>query len=268
MSRETWTWDELFEGLDPAPSFVSELERLGLLRVVARDGHGAPLYGAEAREQLEKVLSLVELGYQPKDIAAIARKVGLPIQRRGLFQRPPTYIRLSELARRSGVDEVMLVAWRDRGILRPAMRTEGGDALFSTATVEGAKGLQDLVEFGFGVDELEAWSQLARELERLVTELPARPSGNGAVDPKAAATARSSAAQADEVIAVLRRRVERLRVGLRRWDKLLGGYDKRLERIRRAYGLDEPRRPRLSRRRRPRTRRRNPDEEGAAGSGT
>ena len=131
MPRETWTYEEVFEGLDPAPAFVVELERRGLLRVVARDGKGAPLYGPEAREQLERVMSLVELGYKVEDIAAIAQKVGLPARRRRLLRRAPTFVRVPELARRSGVPVETLARWRELGILEPDLETEGGETLFA-----------------------------------------------------------------------------------------------------------------------------------------
>ena len=68
--------------MSPSPDFIAELERLSLLVVVGRDTEGRALYSPEARGELEKVLELVELGYQPEDIAAIATRVGLPVSKR------------------------------------------------------------------------------------------------------------------------------------------------------------------------------------------
>ena len=290
MVRETWTYDELFHGLDPAPAFVSELERQGLLVVVARDGAGRKLYASDARERLERVLELVELGYQPKDIAAIARRVGLPRRRRRLFRRPPTYLRMAELARRAGVEPHVVKAWHERGILRPALRTEGGEALFSEPTVEGVRALDDLLAFGFTLDELVAMSALGRQLDEALAatrealagkaEGSKAPERGGEADDASAPAARGgdqpAAPSAEEVGTLtaavaealdrIRRRTDRLRSGLRRWDKLLGAYDKRLERLGREAGVeradhaaarpDRPSAKRSGRRRRLRTARR------------
>lgn len=285
MVRETWTFEELFQGLDPAPSFVAELERQGLLRVVARDGAGRKLYAADARERLERVLELVELGYQPKDIAAIARRVGLPRRRRRLFRRPPTYLRMAELARRAGVELDALGVWHQRGIVRPALRTEGGEALFSEPTVEGVRALDDLLAFGFTLDELEEMSGLGRRLDEALAAARAQreaatsaPAEAEPEDELAPAPGQEPAALTDDEVRALagaviealekiRRRTDRLRGGLRRWDKLVGAYDKRVERLEREAGVERPERPstrpakaaakRSGRRRRLRTARRS-----------
>ncbi len=254
--RETWTYDELFEGLDPAPAFVAELERQGLLHVVARDGAGRKLYAADAHERLERVLELVELGYQPKDIAAIARRVGLPRRRRRLFRRPPTYLRMTELARRAGVELDVVEAWHERGIVRPALRTEGGEALFSEPTVEGVRALADLLAFGFSLDEIARMSALGRQLDEALAATRARqeeattqatgglesaePGAEGTAPPTAlgAAEVRALATAVTETLGTIRRRTERLRGGIRRWDKLLAAYDKRVERLERAAGVE------------------------------
>ena len=80
MSEETWTAEELFEGMTRQAGFIAELGKHGLIRAVARDVRGGALYSAEARDELEKVLALVELGYKLEDIAAIAKDSGLAIE--------------------------------------------------------------------------------------------------------------------------------------------------------------------------------------------
>lgn len=250
---ETWTFAELFEGLDPAPSFVSELERLGLLRVVARDGKGEPLYAEEAKEQLDRVLELVDLGYQPKDIAAIAKRVGLPQKRRRrLFSRQPTYIRMAELARRSGVEESQLVKWHAQGVLQAALVTESGEPMFSMPSIEGVRALQDLLLFGFEEDTLAEWSKLARALEELHDH--AREDKDGLVDEDGSAARATHAVE--QAAKEIRERLDRLRTGIRRWDKLVNGYDKRIERVRKAYDVPAPKPRKKGRRKRLRTRRR------------
>ncbi|MEC9073279.1 MAG: MerR family transcriptional regulator, partial [Myxococcota bacterium] len=155
MSEETWTRDELFEDRDLAPAFVTELQRLGLLRIVARDATGEPLYAPDAREELDKVLALVEMGYEPKDIAAIARKVGLPPRQRTLFRRPPVCISLDALVERSEVERATIEDWVAHGVIAPRLISERGVALFSVAQVEQVRLLDDLTQLGADEHEVE-----------------------------------------------------------------------------------------------------------------
>ena len=233
MTIEAWTRDELFDGLDVRPAFVVELERLGLLPVVGRDAAGAPLYGPEAREELDKVIALVELGYQPRDIAAIARKVGLPArQRRPLFRRPPVHLRLQDLATRSGVDVARLEGWLQSGLLAPDLVSEGGHGLFVLGAVRRVRLLDDLAAMGVAELALGGWARLMRSLE------VAAPLDHAAI------------ADAEGVLRDINAHMGRVRGALREWDKLSAGYRKRLARLRRQAGG----RPRTGRRKRARTR--------------
>lgn len=239
MAQETWTREELFEDVDPAPDFVAELERLGLLRVVARDAGNRPLYGPEARDQLERVLALVDLGYRPKDIAAIAHRVGLPEQGRGRFRRPPTYVRIDTLAERGGVSAECLSRWVDRGLIEPDMVTEGGEQLFAREQARSVARLRDLTTLGVDEETLPAWSRLMAWLDGLE---PGREEESAGSEVDAA-----TLEEAQERLAWLDERLRALRGALRRWDKLGGLYRKRLARLQRE--LSGGRRRRRRRRR-------------------
>ena len=233
MSRETWTRAELFEGLDAQPAFVAELERLGLLQVVGRDTAGGPLYAAEAREELDKVIALVELGYRPKDIAAIARKVGLPAkQRRRFFRRPPVHLRAEDLAIRSGVPRERVEAWAAAGQLVPDLVSESGDALYSVSSVRRVRLLDDLVTLGVDERDVAGWAVALAALDK-----------GGEPDP-------AMLAAAELLLERTTARLSRVRRALRDWDKLAAGYRKRLLRLGRAAAG----RPRTGRRKRVRTR--------------
>jgi DNA-binding transcriptional MerR regulator len=247
VARETLTWDELFAGLDPQPAFVQEMERLGLLRVVARDAAGRPLYGAEAQGELDKVLELVELGYQLKDIAAIASRVGLPRQRRRLFRRPPTYLRLAELAATCGAPLERLTAWLEAGVLAPDLVSDGGGAHFAPAAVERVRLLEDLLALGVSEAELPRYVALMRELDPAPAASPA--------------TAAVPTADLERALAELTDRLARVGRAARRWDKLAALYRKRLARIERTRPAEAA--PRTGRRSRVRTRTR-----GRHGPGT
>ena len=160
MARDTWNHGELFEGLAPSPAFVAELVRLGLIRVVAKDAKGASLYAGESKEQLKQVLSLVELGYKPKDIAAISQKVGLPKRRRRLFSKIPTYLRLEALAEKTGIDKARIERWIGEGMLTPDLLSEGGESLYNRESMSRLKMLDELTSLGMEEERLQLWVRL------------------------------------------------------------------------------------------------------------
>jgi len=165
MAGDAWTRDELFEGLDPSQDFIAELERLSLIVVVGQDAQGGSLYAHESREELEKVLALVELGYQPEDIAAIARRVGLPVKRRGRFQKPPVHLTRGELAERAGVTPEQLSCWVDAGLIQSSFQRPGAGELYVADTVVRVQRFRDLEVLGVSLSELETWRVALDQLD-------------------------------------------------------------------------------------------------------
>ncbi len=238
-THDTWTHAELFEGLDPAPSFVTELERVGLLRVVARDRAGAALYAADAKDELAKVLSLVELGYQPKDIAAIARKVGLPARRkRSFFARTPVFLRIEALAERAGVTAPQLEGWVTRGLVEPSFQTEGGESLFALADAPVVQALADLVRLQAADEDLAGFASLARAVD---------PANEGSPAPELLGSA-------EPLLKRLGTLLEETKAATRRTDKLLAVCRKRVGRARRVTAPGDDSAPRTGRRKSVRTR--------------
>lgn len=236
MSEETWTEAELLDGLDLAPAFLGELKRLGLLRVVAQDGKGAPLYSADARQELEKVLGLVELGYEAKDIAAIAKRVGLPDARRGLFRRRPRCVRLSELAIRSGVTLDEARRWIERGGVMPSLISDGGEALYGPEAIESVRRLSQLATLGLGEEAITDW-------------LPIMAALDGA-DGERAREGLGDLAEVEARIDDLDQHIRALRTASRAWEKRLSLWRRLLKRLRRE---NAPGKKRRGRRRRVRT---------------
>jgi len=242
MGKATWTRAELFSGLEPTASFVEELERLGLLRVVARDPRGEAVYDAEARETLERVLVLVEAGYEPRDIAVIAHKVGLKSPRRRLGRRAPTLLRLEDVARTVGVPSHAARGYWTAGWLEATLIADGGEPLFAPDVLELARALADLATVGLE-DEQPRWVALARRLRAV----------DGGADEDGAAAA--LVAEAAAFAAQVRAAVDRSRGAVRRWTKRLSVFDKRVERLRRTRAPEVARvKPRTGLRRKARTR--------------
>ncbi|MDP6945242.1 MAG: hypothetical protein QF464_13925 [Myxococcota bacterium] len=221
MTRDVWTRSELFEGLDPAPVFVAELERLGLLVVVGQDGQGGPLYAPEARAELEKVLDLVDLGYQPEDIAVISKRVGLPTGRRGRFARPPVHLSGPEVASRAGVDVDRFEAWVAAGLLRPSLRPDSDETLYLSSTVARVERLRDLAIVGVDADALPAWCEA---LDWLDTR---RPSGEMSA---------KEAARVDATLTELLERLGAMSDTVRRWRRLTATFKRRLDKLRPSSG--------------------------------
>ena len=233
MHGETWTYEALFEGLDPSPSFVSECERLGLLRVVARDSAGRPLYGAEAKEQLEKVMDLMAMGYDTRDVAAIVRRVGLPRGRRRLFHRPPTLLRLEELSQRADVPEASIRRWQEAGVMFQVMTTERGDMLFQPTALSIIQHLQDLTTLGLDEAEIVAWGKCMVQLDA-IAETGRGKSGRQKLagwDAERRAAVETLLQETRGHLSAFRARIQRWHSGLRRWDKVVAVYERRVARI-------------------------------------
>ncbi len=217
---EPWTWEELFRGLVATESFVEELERLGLLRVVGRDASGRPIYDAEARETLEKVMALVEAGYDPRDIAVIANKVGLKRPRaRGRRKRrhAPTFVKLDELASRAGVEDPVVESWVDAGVVEPGLVTEGGERLFAKRVVDDVRACDDLLALGLVEDDIALWREIGGRLR-------AAEAGGGELE--------QLETDATGFVARVKGAIKRRKKASRRWNKRLGRLAKRLDKAR------------------------------------
>ncbi len=244
MTQRTIRFADLFEGLDPQPAFVAELERLGLLQVVARDESGEALYLAGARDELERVLELVDLGYQPKDIAAIAKRVGLPKRKRRLFRKTAVFLSAAELADKAGLPAERLEGWLARGMVVPGLITDRGHRLFAPQATAKLRLLDDLEQIGLEEEDVAALARLARR------QVPGDNPAEGPVpaDP--------------ELLVRLEARARRLRSASRAADRLHARLEKQAARARRrassaaAEGVPSPessgesaRKPRSRRRR-------------------
>ena len=241
MLREIWTHAELFEEHDAAPAFINECQRLGLLRVVGQDGEGRPLYGSEARAELDKVLSLVALGYSPKDIAAIAKRVGLPKRKRGFFRKLPLCLRLDEVAGRTGVAVERLNTWVDAGVLLPMLHTESGDFLFASGVVSEVEELKGLEQLGLSDATLNAWACFRHALDE-------HQAGDESDLPQEVLD------QGQALLDSIAKRLSHVELSCRRCQKLLNVYGKRLGRIARR-SMPRPKARALRRRRSARVRR-------------
>jgi DNA-binding transcriptional MerR regulator len=217
MAEDAWTQDELFEGLAPSQGFISELERLLLLVVVGRDAQGRSLYARESREELEKVLALVDLGYQLDDIAAIATRVGLPLKRRGRFRRPPIHLTRIELAQRADITTEQLDTWVEAGLVIPRFKRDGPGALYVVDAVTRVQRLRDLTLLGVSMAELETWTVA---LDHLDTR-------------RAAGALSDEEGQAvDAALSALQVRLNALSSTTRRWGRLMTTLKRRFAKLR------------------------------------
>lgn len=238
MPNDTWTYADLFAELDPTPAFVAELERLGLLQVVARDGQGRAIYGAGARDALDRVMALVDAGYSPRDIAVIANKVGLKAPRRTL-RRAPVMRRAGELAQTVSVAVEEVTRWHAAGLLEASHVSERGEPLFGPEALAMAQALADLRALGLPDEAAARWVDLNRRLAAPAADADA---------------VRNLVIDAGELLSSVRAAADERRRAARRCQKLLAAFEKRLERARRAVAPGVPPLKTPSRLRRSRTR--------------
>jgi DNA-binding transcriptional MerR regulator len=248
MGQTTWTVEALCEDAGVSPKVITALESVGVLVPTASDLGGTIGYAHGALDNLRKAKALLALGYTPEAIAAISENVGLPTADESPPRIRDDFLPLSELSRRTGVSQMQLTQWREKGILRDTRETDDGP-MFSMAAIDVVCALKDLTEFGFSQDQLSEWSDMGRRIDRVISQLA---SFSAEEDPARIA---GQVSEASELIEKLRGRLQQLRDGLRRWEKLIGAYDKRLSQLKARHQI-VGRQPRGRRRIRVATRRR------------
>jgi len=152
VSERVRTRRELLAGLDVDPGFVDSLERRRVLGPVARRTSGEPLYPEGAREVLERVTALVRAGYEPGDIAVIARKLGKRGPRPRLPRRLPRLFDVESLATVAEVSSERIARWHRLGLLEPGALDAEERPLFFKASAVRARELADLAILGLDED--------------------------------------------------------------------------------------------------------------------
>ena len=220
MERDVWTQRALFEGLSLSDSFVRELRRHKLVRVVGFDAEGVPLYGPEARDELARVMALVELGYKPSDISAIAGRVGLPSVSRGLIRRRFTHHTVEAICAKLGTPKEQVERWVAQQMIQPSSALKDGGLLFTDDAVELIAELWDLTLLGFGDEVCFQWSELRTRWSE---------------DAEATRVDEASLSAAQGLLEMVEVTLRRQRQAARRWDKRLSGLKRILGRRRRSF---------------------------------
>ena len=112
-------------------------------------------FSEQAYKTGEIIKKFLALGYSLAEIAKIRQEVGLPLKENLKNQVVPgSYLTVGELAERGGVNTRTIKFWEEKGLLKPAQRSEGGFRLFREEDVNLVKTIKDLQTFNYTLSEI------------------------------------------------------------------------------------------------------------------
>lgn len=177
MNNDVLTLQDLADKAGVPAERIAEWAKVKLLKPDGYDEKKAPLFSAAAQERVALIQRLADLGYGAEDILKIAKKVGLPRdkRRRNKAAEKDRFLTVGNLAERSGVSPRTIKHWEDKGIIEPDMRTEGGFRLYSESYVFLCQLIRDLQLFGYTLEEIKAVSDDVRRLLAIEADPEAHP---------------------------------------------------------------------------------------------
>lgn len=164
MNQKIYLQSELLNTLHISLTQILEWEKEKLIRPAGVDEDKNPFYTEETYYKCEKILKLVNLGFDPPAILKIIKKVGLPVQSK--FSKKNNdikYLTVGELANKIEVSPRTLKHWEDKGIIEADMRSDGGFRLYSEIYIYFCSLIQDLQNFGYSLDEIKIISDYFRD---------------------------------------------------------------------------------------------------------
>ena len=213
MKIETFTRQELLARLHISRQDLEKWVALKLVGPVGFAPNKVPIFSDAARQRIEHIQKLADLGYRQEDIQKIMKKVGLPSEK--LIKKEARtlerFLTVGDLAQKSGVSPRTIKHWEDKGIIEPDMRSEGGFRLYSKAFVYLCQLIRDLQLFGYSLEEIKRVSVYVRDF-LAIQEKPE-------AFPKAAV-----AAKLDKMLAEINSlfdKTDLFKQGVARWEDLL-----------------------------------------------
>ena len=119
-----------------------------------------------------------------------------------------TYITVGELAQRAGVSPRTIKYWEEKGIFQAETRTEGGFRLYPEIYVLFCDLVRDLQNFGYKLEEIKDVADMFRRFYA-VSRNPEDFSADEVLE---------DLTRMQEAIDALKKRMELLKAGIRRWE--------------------------------------------------
>lgn len=181
------------------------------------EGHASdstPIFSNGSLKSIEKIRSLLELGYDPPEIKKIIKKVGLPDQdkdsRRNGAEKNQ-FLTVGSLAEQIEVSPRTIKHWEEKGIIEPDLRSSGGYRLYRDYYVLLCNLIKDLQLFGYSLDEIKKISDFFREFISIRDN----------IETHTTEEVSSKLEQMENEISVLFNKTAKLKDGIKRWEDLL-----------------------------------------------
>ncbi|QQS34832.1 MAG: MerR family transcriptional regulator [Ignavibacteriales bacterium] len=164
MNQKIYLQAELISKLHISLPQLLDWEKEKLIKPAGVDEDKIPFYTQETYNECEKILKLMELGYEIASISKIIKKVGLPVESDSKIKNSAVkYLTVGELALKIEVSPRTIKHWEDKGIIESDMRSEGGFRLYSEVYVFFCNLILDLQNFGYSLDEIKVISDYFRD---------------------------------------------------------------------------------------------------------
>lgn len=186
----------------------------GLFLPEGRASDSTPIFSDESLKTINKIKSLLELGYDTAEIKKIIKKVGLPAASADTKSQSKTgenYLTVGTLAEKTKVSARTIKHWEEKGIIEPDLRSQGGFRLYRDYYILFCNLIKDLQHFGYSLDEIKTISDFFRDFIKMKDNPEL-------LDP---ASVETRLQEMEDEILQLFQKMDQLRTGMKRWEDLL-----------------------------------------------
>lgn len=223
MNNEILHLEELAEKSGTPAQTISGWITEGIFSPEGLASDSTPIFSENSLESINKIKSLLSLGYDASEIKKIVKKVGLPAA--GESRKNPSdknkYLTIGNLAEKTEVSPRTIKHWEEKGIIEPDLRSRGGYRLYRDYYVLLCNLIKDLQLFGYSLDEIKKISDYFRDFILIRDDISAFSSDEVSVKLE----------EMEDEIGVLFDKTEKLRDGIKRWEDLLKKHRKQINLI-------------------------------------
>ena len=213
MDKNLVSRQELLSAVTVSESVLDEWEKKRIFRAVGIDGDQSPFYTVDTVVTVQKIQTMLELGYDLESIHKIIRRFGLPngLKYEDTSSKPGKFLTVGALSEQVGVSTRTIKHWEDKGIIEPDMRTSGGFRLYRNYYIFFCSLIRDLQLFGYSLEEIKTVSDYFRDFISIQSNMEN-------FDKKEVEEKLDSMT---ETIKMLFKKTDLLKKGIQRWEELL-----------------------------------------------
>ena len=179
MEVNFYNIEDLAEKSGTSLKLLEEWVTGGIIPPEVQASDSTPIFSAETLKTIEKIKTLIDLGYNTDDIKKIIKKVGLPSESgtaTATLSGKDNYLTVGTLAEKTGLSPRTIKHWEEKGIIEPDLRSHGGFRLYKDYYIQFCNLIKDLQLFGYSLVEIKTISDYFRdfiEIKDNIDEIPA-----------------------------------------------------------------------------------------------